>query len=390
MSIFISYRRDGGKTIAESIYQALSKSYDIFLDTESLKNGVFDEAIVNRIEQCTDFLVIITETVFNRCSEPNDWIFHEAQIALREHKNIIPIFVGIKAFPSNVPEPLKEICRYNGIFWDASKMIFEKMESFLLSNHRSILSFEYKNDRLRLCSESQEELKAIYHRFLKNGRLPVDIQIQLLDKKHIAEQLIRTDIVNAYGEEFAIKTAYQSLINKFKMVHKSIEAAIEYMILDELLEDTTLSIRDKYIEMYGIMNCFFTDEDGVENFYWLLFLWYDIIEEIAKELIEDRYYTYENSKEFTCIDCYTQKRNGDIIFSFVTHIPNQAAEELFTRMGLYGDYWDLSHQCRTSYVYPNFYYNIGKLKTNNTIWSYEELSKYKGIFNLTNYYFGKH
>ena len=116
MSVFISYRRDGGKPVAESIYQSLCDEYNIFLDTEFLKNGYFYSAIIERIENCSDFIVIITETVFDRCTEPNDWIFHEAQIALRENKIIIPIFVGIQKFPSNVPEPLKEICRHNGIF----------------------------------------------------------------------------------------------------------------------------------------------------------------------------------------------------------------------------------------------------------------------------------
>ena len=87
------------------------------MDTKSLKNRYFDSAIIERIENCSDFIVIITETVLNRCNEPNDWIFHEAEIALRENKNIIPIFVGIQKFPSNVPKPLKEICRYNGIFY---------------------------------------------------------------------------------------------------------------------------------------------------------------------------------------------------------------------------------------------------------------------------------
>ena len=68
MSIFISYRREGGKHIADDIYSILCKEYDIFLDTESLKNGYFDTAIIEEIKKCSDFIVLITETVFNRCS----------------------------------------------------------------------------------------------------------------------------------------------------------------------------------------------------------------------------------------------------------------------------------------------------------------------------------
>lgn len=86
MSVFISYRRDGGKPVAESIYQSLCDEYNIFLDTESLKNGYFDSAIIERIENCSDFIVIITETVFDRCTEPNDWIFMKHKLRFERIK----------------------------------------------------------------------------------------------------------------------------------------------------------------------------------------------------------------------------------------------------------------------------------------------------------------
>ena len=101
MSVFISYRRDGGQSVAKKIYDFLSNEYDVFLDTESLNSGYFDTAIISKIESCTDFIVIVTESTFNRCSEPNDWIFHEAQIALRENKIIIPVFIDIKNLSQN-------------------------------------------------------------------------------------------------------------------------------------------------------------------------------------------------------------------------------------------------------------------------------------------------
>ena len=113
MSVFISYRRDSGRSTAEAVYRALCGEYDVFLDTESLKNGYFDSAIKEQIENCDDFIVIVNETLFDRCSEPEDWILNEAAIALKMKKNIIPIFVGIEKFPANVPKPLEGICRYN-------------------------------------------------------------------------------------------------------------------------------------------------------------------------------------------------------------------------------------------------------------------------------------
>ena len=158
MSVFISYRRDGGKAAAESIYQTLCDEYNIFLDTESLRNGCFDSVIIEHIKNCSDFILIITETVFNSCAEPDDWIFHEAKIALQEKKNIIPVFVDIQNFPSNVPEPLKEICRYNGIFWLDQDITCAKIKTFLISNKRYKLSVKRSGNQIVLDAEAKEEL----------------------------------------------------------------------------------------------------------------------------------------------------------------------------------------------------------------------------------------
>lgn len=130
MSVFISYRRDSGRSTAEAVYRALCGEYDVFLDTESLKNGYFGSAIKEQIENCDDFIVIVNETLFDRCSEPEDWILNEAAIALKMKKNIIPIFVGIEKFPANVPKPLEGICRYNGIFWNDEIITYQKNQSF--------------------------------------------------------------------------------------------------------------------------------------------------------------------------------------------------------------------------------------------------------------------
>ena len=159
MSVFISYRRDGGEQIAKSVFQYLYEEYNTFLDTESLKNGRFAPIIEKRIVECSDFIMVVTENIFDRCAEPYDWIFHEAQIALRENKNIIPIFVGIRKFPSNVPELLKKICDYNGIFWADKDVTCAKVKSFLVSNRRYKLTVTKSGNRIVLSQATQEELK---------------------------------------------------------------------------------------------------------------------------------------------------------------------------------------------------------------------------------------
>ena len=54
------------------------------------------------------------------------------------------------------------------------------------------------------------------------------------------------------------------------------------------------------------------------------------------------------------------------------------------------DYLDIPLLILTNYVYPDFYYNIGLLKTNHKNQSFDSVNKYKGVFNLWYYRFGMH
>lgn len=397
VSIFISYRRDGGKPVAESIYQSLCDEYDVFLDTESLKNGYFDSAIIERIENCSDFIVIITETVFNRCNEPNDWIFHEAEIALRDNKNIIPIFVGIQKFPSNVPEPLKEICRYNGIFWVDEYITCAKIKTFLVSNRRYKLSVVCSGNQITLDSETKEGLKELYRRFLKNGRNLTDIEICVPNTNELSKQITRQDVAKEHGIDFAEHLAEQSLLKKIKWIKETLEIAIEYLIQDEMIDSCAMNLKELYVKKYGIDNCVFKDEEGIEFFYWTPFLWFDIIEELLKELLMDRYYVYGNSRAFTEIDCFVETRSGKEIWRFSSFVSKLSEDKSYTKLmniinmpGGHGDYMDIPLHSLVFHVYPDLYYNIGLLKSNKTMQSFEKVNQYKDVFNLWHYYIGLH
>lgn len=397
MSVFISYRRDGGMPIAEDIYTSLSEEYDVFLDVESLKNGFFDTAIVEKIKQCSDFIVLITETVFNRCSEPNDWIFHEAMIALHENKNIIPIFVGLTSFPPNVPEALRDICRFNGIFWSNAKQSCPKIKSFLISNKRYIISVVRNQDKIGLSTETKNDLVNLYQRFLKNGRLPVDVRIEIQDPKDLSTLMLRDDIIDSYGVDSALHIAEQSLLKKIKWIHDELECAISYMLQDEMLDACAFKMRDHYVSMYGAKKCIYIDDDGIENYAITPYVWKEIVEELLKELVTDRYNDYGNSKDYIGIDCSVEKRNGSEIWMFSSFIPvlkdNEAVMALIETLKMPGgraDYLDIPLRILTLHTYPDLYYNVGLLKTNKTTQSFDEINKYKDVFNLLHYSFGLH
>jgi hypothetical protein len=60
--VFISYRRDGGEHLAGRIKDALkSRGFSVFMDVEDLKSGKFDTALLKKIEETSDVLVMATD-----------------------------------------------------------------------------------------------------------------------------------------------------------------------------------------------------------------------------------------------------------------------------------------------------------------------------------------
>ena len=397
MSVFISYRRDGGKPVAEAICDALYKEYDVFLDTKSLGSGHFDSAIVEEIKKCSDFVMLITETVFNRCAEPDDWIFHEAKIALAEHKNIIPIFVGITSFPGNVPGPIKEICRFNGIFWSDKDATCPKLKSFLVSNRRYVLSAVRNGKRIGLDEASKEDLKELYRRFTENGRSPTEVQIRIQDAKDMSLLLLDQGMVDNFGTEQAERFAEQSLLQREKGLHRTLETAVEYMLQDEILDTCSVQLQDVYVTRYGIPNCFFRDKNGLKMEYWTPFMWIDIIEELLKQLLYNRYYVYANSKDFLALDCFLETHAGKEIWSFCSFIPKESGNPVYEQFmdmlnhpGGHAACMQIPLRSLAFYVYPDFYASIGALKTNQLSQSFDEVAACKNAFNLCHYFCGLH
>jgi len=83
-TVFISYRRTN-VSWALAIYQYLThQGYDVFFDYKSIASGDFEQIILANIKSRAHFLVILTPSALERCSEPNDWLRREIECAL-EH-----------------------------------------------------------------------------------------------------------------------------------------------------------------------------------------------------------------------------------------------------------------------------------------------------------------
>lgn len=119
--VFISYRREGGYDIAKHLYDLLTRDgYRVSFDIDTLRNGDFDKLLLNRIDECEDFILIIDIHAFDRTlnsnfNPQNDWLRQELAYALKKNKNIIPVFLsGINRFPENLPSDIIGVTKKNG------------------------------------------------------------------------------------------------------------------------------------------------------------------------------------------------------------------------------------------------------------------------------------
>lgn len=124
--IFISYRRKGGFETAKHLYDLLTKEgYRVSFDIDTLRNGDFDTELLRRIDECRDFILILSEGALDRCADPSavvseDWVRCELAYALRKNKNIVPIMLtGFAAFPDNLPDDIRKVVRKNGPKYDS-------------------------------------------------------------------------------------------------------------------------------------------------------------------------------------------------------------------------------------------------------------------------------
>lgn len=108
--VFISYRREGGAQYARTIQQALEKHYHVFLDFDELKDGVFNQRIIDAISESPVFLLILSKGALDRCVNETDWMRLEILHAMKCGCHIVPVTIvddKFEGFPSDFPEELQ-------------------------------------------------------------------------------------------------------------------------------------------------------------------------------------------------------------------------------------------------------------------------------------------
>ena len=124
--IFLSYRRRGGFETAKHLFDLLTRDgYSVSFDIDTLRAGDFDTTLLRRIDQCTDFILILDREAFDRTLDPafdrnKDWMRIELAYALDKGKNIIPVMLsGFTEFPDNLPADIAAVERKNGPKYDS-------------------------------------------------------------------------------------------------------------------------------------------------------------------------------------------------------------------------------------------------------------------------------
>ncbi len=135
--IFISYRREGGYETAHSISLYLKgKGYRVFFDIENLRGGNFNTQLLDIIEHCQDFILVLPENGLDRCVNEDDWVRQELAHAIKHEKRLIPVLLKDFHFPDDLPADIQEISKYQGVaasdinYMDAA---YIKIEEYLIS-----------------------------------------------------------------------------------------------------------------------------------------------------------------------------------------------------------------------------------------------------------------
>src|SRR5579862_5832722 len=118
LDIFISYRREGGEHLAGRISDALRFSgFQVFMDVEDLPSGKFNIALFKRIEQATDFIVVMTPGCLDRCNSEQDWLRQEIRCAIERGRNIVPVLARGFQMPTqaDLPPDIEEVVGFNGL-----------------------------------------------------------------------------------------------------------------------------------------------------------------------------------------------------------------------------------------------------------------------------------
>jgi tetratricopeptide (TPR) repeat protein len=119
-TVFISYRRTNVPW-ALAISQYLTHNgYDVFVDYTGVASGDFESVILGNIRARAHFLVLLTPSALERCSNSDDWLRREIESAMDSQRNIVPLMLesfdfGAPTIASQLTGKLALLKQYNAM-----------------------------------------------------------------------------------------------------------------------------------------------------------------------------------------------------------------------------------------------------------------------------------
>lgn len=137
--VFISYRRDAYDSANLIATRLKAEGYRVFFDLETMRSGKFNEQLYSVIEECKDFVLVLSPDALDRCHNEEDWVRKEILHAMQCEKNIVPVLLAGFQWPEQMPEGLTDLQMYQGV--SASKDFFdlamERLQGYLKSRKHS-------------------------------------------------------------------------------------------------------------------------------------------------------------------------------------------------------------------------------------------------------------
>lgn len=124
VSVFISYRREGGFYLAKNIYDHLkANKYDVFMDLHSLGAGEFESKTLAEIAARDYFVIVLTIGSMDRMLNDGDWLRRELTAALKADRTIVPVLDvrfdfatdDIKRTIAALPVDLRKLTSFNAV-----------------------------------------------------------------------------------------------------------------------------------------------------------------------------------------------------------------------------------------------------------------------------------
>jgi hypothetical protein len=119
--VFLSYRRDTGAELAQLVRAHLERrGFRVFLDVRELGAGHFDDALLTRIEESSDFVLILAPQTLDRCRQEGDWVRREIGHAIASGRNVVPLATPDFRFPdaSELPPELATLPRHQAVVYE--------------------------------------------------------------------------------------------------------------------------------------------------------------------------------------------------------------------------------------------------------------------------------